>query len=120
MYFDSLFINDHECTDQCVDGLRPAGTRGILGPVNRACLTCGTVCDYCDTTAVFPVPVPGNPMGHCDTCLAIKAHAIGMILTQFHACYGITGLMPLDPADKLRETYHSYGCDLYDNGPVQL
>jgi hypothetical protein len=120
MYFDTLFINDHECTTECADGLRPAGTRGILGPVNRACFTCGNRCDACDTSAVFPVRVPGNPMGFCETCLAIKAHAIGMILNRCNGCYGITGLMPLDAADRLRQTYHTYGCDLYNTGPVQL
>ncbi|MBB5870579.1 hypothetical protein F4553_003958 [Allocatelliglobosispora scoriae] len=114
MYFDTLFINDHECTDQCADGLRPAGTRGILGPVNRACLTCGERCDFCDTTAVFPVPVPGNPYGYCEACLALKARAVGMILTRCHECYGITGLMPLDPADRLGLVHHTLGCDHAD------
>jgi hypothetical protein len=77
---DDVYIDD--CL-MCIDGLCPAGTDPVLGPVYQACHACGIPCLDCQGSALFP--------GHYEffALLADSLWALGFDINHCRECLGI-------------------------------
>jgi hypothetical protein len=79
----------------CIDGVMPAGTRDILGPVYQPCPRCAFTCPRCCGTAVFPA---GWTCLDCFIGHLAENHGLAPVL-----CPGCEGVLTLIPYPSTRE-----------------
>jgi hypothetical protein len=74
----------------CIDGLRPAGTRLILGPVYQLCTTCMPACPMCAGTGEFPADFT------CLTCFGEHLATLGLTPVLCVYCTGVVDIIRTD------------------------
>jgi len=79
----------------CIDGVMPAGTHPVLGPVVKPCPTCVFVCPTCTGKGVFPAT---QHCLHCFTADLATGHRLAPVL-----CGGCQGVIALIPYPSSRE-----------------
>jgi hypothetical protein len=80
----------------CIDGVMPAGTHPVLGPVVQPCPTCAFVCHRCTGRGVFPAT---QHCLHCFVTDLAEHHGLAPLLCP--GCHGVLALIPYPPPQEV-------------------
>ncbi len=84
----------------CIDGVMPAGTRLILGPVYKVCAACMPTCPLCAGAADFPADFA------CLHCLCDHLTTFGLTPVLCAHCTGVVDLIRTDTLPEVASHDH--------------